>query len=155
MLNRLSLSRIWSQLPQCTLRHGYIISPNLNMTLWLQSEPYDVRIGPHWLKKIVIVSEMQKMGVYEIFVLFMNPCVVKSSVCSAVFIFINYWVCCTLGNCRIEVASILSIMKIPFVWLCTNFGEYLPTKIGIGSPEPTLKNLCTNFGLTWAISQPL
>ena len=53
------------------------------MTLSLQSEPYDVRIGPHRLK-IVIVSEMQKMGVYEIFVLFMNPCVVKSSVCSVV-----------------------------------------------------------------------
>ena len=66
-------------------------------------------------------SGFQKMAVYEIFVLFMNLCVVKSSMCSAVFIFINYWVCCTLGNCRIEVVSILSIMKIvkiPFVWLC-------------------------------------
>ena len=34
----------------CTLRHGYIKSPNLDLRFGLQSEPYDVKIGPHWLK---------------------------------------------------------------------------------------------------------
>ena len=31
------------------MRNGYIISPNLNMSLWLQSEPYDFKIGPQSL----------------------------------------------------------------------------------------------------------
>ena len=40
-------NRIWDLDGQCTLIHGYIKSPNMNFVFWLQSMPYDVKIGPH------------------------------------------------------------------------------------------------------------
>ena len=38
----------------CTLIHGYIKSPNLNFVFWLQSLPYDLKIGPHQIKNITV-----------------------------------------------------------------------------------------------------
>jgi hypothetical protein len=40
----------------CTLIHGYIKSPNMNFVFWLQSMPYDVKIGSHKIKIVIDLS---------------------------------------------------------------------------------------------------
>ena len=49
----------------CTLRHGYIISPNWNFEFGLQSEPYFVKIGPNWIKIVIDDENLHKLSYFE------------------------------------------------------------------------------------------
>ena len=78
---------------QCTLRQGYIISPRLNLSFWLQSEPYDVKIGLYWIRivivgkklsrvRVILVLDCWKLPILQFFWLFMYHYVVKSTMCN-------------------------------------------------------------------------
>ena len=78
---------------QCTLRHGYIISPKLNLSFWLQSESYDVKKRLYWIRIVIVgknlsrvrailVLDCWKLPILQFFWLFMYHYVVKSTMCN-------------------------------------------------------------------------
>ena len=50
----------------CTLLiHGYIKSPNMNFMFWIQSMPYDVKIGPYSINCVIDDENLHKLSFFE------------------------------------------------------------------------------------------
>ena len=47
----------------CTLIHGYIKSPNMKFVVWVQSMPYDVKIGSHKIKIVIDDENLHKLPI--------------------------------------------------------------------------------------------
>ena len=113
---------------QFTLRHGYIGIPNLNMRFWLQSELFDVKIGPYWLSIVIVTENFHRMRCLEIWFMHWWPTYLyvvlfhyrKLSFSSKHTGAQHPAVCQNFTNCNwIRAILVLDCGKWPFLRVCT------------------------------------